>query len=66
MSNPTQVLLTDAEEPSLAKVLTIGATYHPITAAYIAIAVGHALKDPQFVILYGTYAVEQLHEACES
>lgn len=57
--------LTPQEEQQLTTHFYAGARFTPSVSAYLAIAVAHAMKDPEFVKLYGTFAVEQIKEACE-
>lgn len=57
--------LTEDEIRGLTRNLMAGEVFNVLNAPYIALAVDHALRDPAFATYYGSFAVDQLHEACQ-
>ena len=59
------VPLTDGQVQALVTELSNGVVQPISTAIALALAVQHAMTDPQFQVLYGTMAVKAIHEACQ-
>lgn len=59
------VPLTDGQVKALIDEFRNGTVHLLPTAVYLALAVQHAMTDHKFQELYGTMAVNAIHEACQ-